>query len=183
MKYLIVSDIHGCMKRFQQVLDFFNAGNYDMMITLGDLLNYGPRNGLPQDGLDAMAIVDALNAMADKIVSVRGNCDSEVDQMLLNFPCLSDSAVLVTPQGKRLFLTHGHLFSPKSKPALGIDVFCSGHTHLWELERDEQGTVILNTGSITFPKEGRPATFATLDEKGVLRVHLLDGEPLKEIQI
>lgn len=182
MKYLIVSDIHGCLSRLNQVLNFFEEQKYDMLVLLGDILNYGPRNGLPEDGLDAMGIVDRLNAMSDRIVAVRGNCDSEVDQMLLSFPCLSDSALLVA-DGLRLFLTHGHLFSPQSKPATGIDVFCSGHTHLWGLDKDDSGCVILNTGSITFPKEGRPATFATLDEERVLRVRLLSGEPLKEIRL
>lgn len=175
MKYLVVSDIHGCLPTLEKVLSFFNDNNYDMMLILGDVLNYGPRNGVPQ-GLDAMAIVDRLNAMADRIVAIRGNCDSEVDQMLLNFPMMADCSTVVNGR-QRYFLTHGHIYSPQNRPSEGIDVFFSGHTHLWELRRDGS-TLICNTGSITFPKEGREATFATIEEDGRVVVRTLDGTEL-----
>ena len=178
MKYLVVSDIHGCLPALEKVLDFYRENNYDMMLILGDVLNYGPRNGVPQ-GLDAMAIVDRLNAMADRIVAIRGNCDSEVDQMLLEFPMLADSSMVVSGK-RRIFLTHGHIFSPDKRPCKGIDLFFSGHTHLWELRKDGD-TVICNTGSITFPKDGRPATFATIEEDGSVAVRTLDGNILQQI--
>ena len=94
MKYLIVSDIHGSLTALEQTLDFYRKEKCDMLLILGDVLNYGPRNGLPE-GLNPKAIAERLNAMADKIVAVRGNCDSEVDQMLLDFPILSAYAVVV----------------------------------------------------------------------------------------
>ena len=81
MKYLIVSDIHGCFPALQQVLSYYDSASCDMLLILGDILNYGPRNGLPE-GLNPKLIAETLNAMADKIVAIRGNCDSEVDQML-----------------------------------------------------------------------------------------------------
>lgn len=177
MKYLIVSDIHGSLPRLRSVLDFFDKEGYDMLLLLGDLLNYGPRNGVP-DGLDAMGIADSLNAYSDKIVAVRGNCDSEVDQMLLHFPMMADYAIVVI-EGKRVFLSHGHKFNASDIPAESYDAIITGHTHLWMLD-SVNGKTLCNTGSITFPKEGRPATFATIDEDMTLRVRLLDGSIIKE---
>lgn len=98
MKYLIVSDIHGCLPALEQVLQFYRVHHYDMLLILGDILNYGPRNGLPE-GLDPKGIAEKLNEMSSDIVAIRGNCDSEVDQMLLNFPILSDYT-LVADEGK-----------------------------------------------------------------------------------
>ena len=180
MKYLIVSDIHGSLPALERVLDFFHKEHYDMLCILGDIINYGPRNGLP-DGLDPKGIVERLNPLADRIVAIRGNCDSEVDQMLLDFPILSDYALLVEG-GQRIFLTHGHVYGEQHLPRAGFDVFIYGHTHLWKLERDEQGRVICNTGSPTFPKQQRPATFCTLENRN-LSVRLLDGTILKTIAL
>lgn len=98
MKYLIVSDIHGCLPALEQVLQFYHTHHYDMLLILGDILNYGPRNGLPE-GLNPKGIAEKLNEMSSDIVAIRGNCDSEVDQMLLNFPILSDYT-LVVDEGK-----------------------------------------------------------------------------------
>lgn len=180
MKYLIVSDIHGSLPRLSKVLEFFDAGHYDMLITLGDLLNYGPRNGVPE-GLDAMGIVEKFNERADRIVAVRGNCDSEVDQMLLSFPCMSDYVLLVVG-GRRIFLTHGHKFNEDNIPPVGIDAFFYGHTHLWKLERNDRGIVICNTGSVTFPKGGNVPTFVTIEENGLIVMRDLDGNVLKSLK-
>ena len=103
MKYLLVSDIHGSLPALERVLHVFEQEHCDLLCLLGDILNYGPRNGLPE-GLDPQGIVQRLKPYADRIVAVRGNCDSEVDQMLLPFPIMSDYALLVD-EGKRLFLT------------------------------------------------------------------------------
>lgn len=176
MKYVVASDIHGSLPRLEKVLAFFNTGNYDILVILGDILNYGPRNGVPE-GLNAPAIVERLNHIADKVIAVRGNCDAEVDQMLLSFPMMADYVLLVI-DGKKFFLTHGHKYTPDNRPRLGIDVFFSGHTHLWELERRED-VLFCNTGSITFPKGGNEATFATIEE-GKIQIRNLDGTILKE---
>jgi len=150
-----------------------------MLCVLGDILNYGPRNGLPE-GLDAPGIARRLNSMADDIVAVRGNCDSEVDQMLLHFPMMADYAVLVD-NDKRLFLTHGHVYNDQQPPPCRHDTMFFGHTHLWCLERQDD-TVICNIGSITFPKDGREPTFASYAD-GTIRVHRLDGEVLKSLEL
>ena len=94
MKYLLVSDIHGCLPTLQQVLDFYDRNQYDMLLILGDILNYGPRNRIPE-GIDPKGIVELLNNRKDSIVAVRGNCDAEVDQILLEFPIMADYAIIV----------------------------------------------------------------------------------------
>ena len=107
MKYLIASDIHGSLPALESVLDVYDREHCDMLLLLGDILNYGPRNRIPE-GIDPKGIAQRLNAMKESIVAVRGNCDSEVDQMLLDFPIMSDYAVVVD-EGRRMFLTHGHV--------------------------------------------------------------------------
>lgn len=127
MKYLIVSDIHGSLPALEQVLAFYREQQCGMLCILGDILNYGPRNGIPQ-GLDPKGIAEHLNAMADEIVAIRGNCDSEVDQMLLDFPILSDYALLID-NGKRFFLTHGHIYNEDRLPKGRFDcLFMVTHT-------------------------------------------------------
>lgn len=176
MKYLLVSDIHGSLPALEKTLEFYHQQKCDMLCILGDILNYGPRNSLPE-GLNPKAIAERLNGMANQIIAIRGNCDSEVDQMLLEFPILSDY-VLIADNGLRLFLTHGHIYNEEKKPKGYHDYFFYGHTHLWKLEKQNQ-TVICNTGSITFPKGGNVATFATY-EAGTVSIYSLDGILLKK---
>ncbi len=179
MKYLIVSDIHGSLPALERVLDFYKENECEMLCLLGDILNYGPRNGLPE-GLDAKGIAERLNAMAGQIVAVRGNCDSEVDQMLLEFPIMADYVMLVE-NGKRIFLTHGHKYNENNVPRLAVDTIFYGHTHLWKLEKTD-GVTVCNTGSVTFPKGGNPPTFAVLDN-GSLTVYRLDGVVLGTLRL
>ncbi len=171
MKYLIVSDIHGSLPQLKKVMHHFEEMDMDMLVILGDILNYGPRNSLPE-GINAQGVAGCLNKHADRIIAVRGNCDSEVDQMLLDFPIMADYA-LIADNGKRLFLTHGHIYNEERMPKLGFDIFCYGHTHLQKLEQKGE-KIILNTGSITFPKAGNEPTFATFDGD-MVRIHRLDG--------
>lgn len=179
MKYQIISDIHGSVTALERALEFFDRERCDMLCILGDILNYGPRNGLPE-GLDPKSVAARLNAMADKVVAVRGNCDSEVDQMLLDFPVLADYALLVD-EGKKLFLTHGHIYNNDNRPKGKFDGLLYGHTHLWMLENSGDG-VVCNTGSVTFPKGGNPPTFA-MYEKGSISILGLDGAVLKSMSL
>ena len=171
MKYLLISDIHGCLPALQRALRFYEEQKCDMLCILGDIINYGPRNQLPE-GLDPKGIAELLNGMADDVVAIRGNCDSEVDQMLLRFPIMADYLLLVDGD-KRLVLTHG--------PLGRCDALVYGHTHLWELTRTPQG-VVCNLGSITFPKGGNPPTFATY-ENGVISVYQTDGTLLQTMKL
>lgn len=173
MKYFLFSDIHGSLPRLEQALAISEKEHCDMLCLLGDILNYGPRNGVPE-GLDAMGIARKLNTLSDRIVAVRGNCDAEIDQMLLEFPMMGDSTMLVD-EGHRILLTHGHLPLPKG----GYDAVVTGHTHLWQLEKQES-QILCNTGSITFPKGGNVPTVATYDH-GLFRILDLNGTLLKEL--
>ncbi len=179
MKYLLVSDIHGCLPALEKVLHFYDNNHCDMLCILGDILNYGPRNTIP-DGIDAPGIVAALNKRAKDIIAVRGNCEAEVDQMLLHFPILSDYTMLVD-NGKKLFLTHGHIYNKVQLPQAGVDAIIYGHTHLWELSR-QNDVLIANTGSITFPKGGNEPTFITYED-GTFTIFNLDGKALKQERI
>lgn len=179
MKYLIASDIHGSLPALERVLDVYSRERCDMLLLLGDILNYGPRNRIP-DGLDPKGIADRLNAMARDIVAVRGNCDSEVDQMLLRFPILADYAI-VADDGRRMFLTHGHVYNEEHTPPCRHDMLFYGHTHLWKLEPDSHGTLVCNTGSVTFPKGGRQATFAICDG-GEVSIRDMQGNTVKALK-
>ncbi len=179
MRYLIASDIHGSLPRLEQVLRHFEAMRMDMLLLLGDLLNYGPRNSLPE-GLDAKGVANRLNEYADRIVAVRGNCDSEVDQMILNFSMLSDHAVVVD-NGVRMMLTHGQHLCPRHQPPMGYDILLYGHTHRWLLD-EQDGKIICNAGSITFPKDNNVPTFATYIDN-CIAVRSMDGEVLKEMEV
>ena len=175
MKYMILSDIHGSLPALQKALDIYRGTGCQMLCLLGDILNYGPRNGLPE-GLDPKGVASLLNAMASDIVAVRGNCDSEVDQMLLQFPIMQDS-LLIVDNGVRLWLTHGHVYNSGRKPAASADVLFYGHTHLWELYADADGTIVCNTGSPTSPKGGNKPTLAIYDN-GCITLMTTDGEVL-----
>lgn len=179
MRYLLVSDIHGSAPRLRKVLEYFEKEKLDMLLILGDILNYGPRNGVPE-GLDAPAIVSMLNPLSDRIIAVRGNCDAEVDQMLLTFPMMGDYAMVVD-NGVKIYITHGHNTNETNMPVTGCDIFVYGHTHRQKLEK--QGDVVVcNTGSITFPKDSNPPTFATYAD-GVLNLHTLDGDIINRLEI
>ena len=179
MKYLLLSDIHGSLPALDKALAFGRAQQCDMILLMGDILNYGPRNGVPE-GLDARGIADRLNALADRIVAVRGNCDSEVDQMLLQFPIMQTYTLLVD-EGRKILLTHGHVYSDSQLPPGNFDAVICGHTHLWHLER-MGATVGCNTGSITFPKGGNPPTLGTMD-RGLISIFTLEGQLLKRLQL
>lgn len=182
MTYLIASDLHGSRRAVERLLQIMDEGAYDRLLLLGDFSNYGPRNSVPLD-LDAQAIVEMLNARADRITAVRGNCDSEVDQMLFRFDMMRDYCLLrysdssASQRELQLFLTHGHIYNDLRRPGLGIDVLLFGHTHLWRCERQADGLVVCNPGSITFPKGGNPPTYATLED-GILAVRQLADQSI-----
>lgn len=181
MKYLLISDIHGCLPALVKALDFYEHEKCDMICIMGDIINYGPRNRIPE-GIDPKGIVERLNALSDKIIAVRGNCDAEVDQMLLDFPIMETYALLVDG-GKRYLLTHGHIYNKENLPKGPYDAIIHGHSHLWELSHTEKGIAVCNTGSVTFPKGGNVPTFATLED-GKFKMYSLDTlEVLAEMNV
>ncbi|WP_407429135.1 phosphodiesterase [Treponema sp.] len=186
MKFLVISDIHGSASSLETVLATFEK-DCDALILCGDYLNHGPRNPLPE-GWDTKKTAELLNAHKEKIICVRGNCDSEVDQMMLSFPCLNAYTTITVPASsaiRRIFIHHGHLYSRKEltewlpKGTLVI----SGHTHITEME-EENGNFYFNPGSISLPKcaDGKTCGIIEEDGNGKLKVKLytIDGKPVKE---
>ena len=152
VKYVIASDIHGSSTWCDRLVKAIEQESPDQVILLGDLLYHGPRNPLP-DGYDPPKVASALNAMAEVITAVRGNCDSEVDQMVLDFPCLADYA-LVVDGSRKLFCTHGHVITPDDPPHLPQgSFFLSGHTHV-KVNEKRDGIQEVNPGSVSLPKDG-----------------------------
>ncbi|WP_455425255.1 phosphodiesterase [Dryocola sp. LX212] len=170
MKLMFASDLHGSLPATEKVLEIFSRSGAQWLVLVGDLLNHGPRNALPE-GYNPAKVAEELNTVADKIIAVRGNCDSEVDQMLLNFPITAPFAQILLP-GQRLFVTHGHLFNPEKLPPLAPhDALIFGHTHLPVAEiRD--GIYYFNPGSVSIPKGGFEASYGMLNDD-VLTVHTL----------
>ena len=162
MKIVFMSDIHGVPSALKAALSAAETLDWDRLVLLGDLLYHGPRNGVP-DFYDPVEVAKMLNALKDRIVAVRGNCDAEVDQQMLEFPMLGDYAVL--DAGKEtFFLTHGHLWNEYKLPPLGMGtVLAHGHTHIPELKRLECGLTIFNPGSVSLPKGCSERSFGYFD--------------------
>jgi len=162
MKLFFASDLHGSLPATEQVLDKFRQSGAEHLVLLGDILNHGPRNPVPE-GYQPAQVAELLNQYADQIIAVRGNCDSEVDQMLLSFPMMESYSWVLMESGQRLFLTHGHLYNSDNRPVLKRgDVIAHGHTHIpcAELKGKQY---IYNPGSVTFPKGGYPASYGMLN--------------------
>lgn len=170
MKLLIASDLHGSAYWVKKLMDFAESENPDKLILLGDLLYHGPRNDLPT-GYAPKEVIPMLSAWRDKIIAVRGNCDAEVDQMVLPFPCMADSSQILV-DGKILYLTHGHHESPENLPALPEgSVFLSGHTHV-KIDKVINGVHCLNPGSVSIPKDGSHSCMVY--EDGVFTVKIFE---------
>lgn len=175
MKFLIASDIHGSFKYCNELLAAFKRENADKLLLLGDILYHGPRNPLPEEYAPAK-VAEALGAVKEKILCVRGNCDSEVDQMVLPFPITADYAA-VYADGVNIYLSHGHREVP---PLCGNDVYITGHTHVPLCER--RGYLHLNPGSVSLPKENSERGYILFDN-GTFYFKTLGGKIFKEVKI
>ena len=152
MKLVIASDIHGSAFWCEKLMEVIEEVKPDKVVLLGDLLYHGPRNDLPRD-YAPKKVIPMLSRLSDRILAVRGNCEAEVDQMVLPFPCMADFALL-SCDGITMYLTHGHKWNPEQLPPLGQgDVFLYGHTHV-KLDESRNGTRCLNPGSVSIPKDG-----------------------------
>ena len=165
MRLLVASDLHGSVESLLFLLEKARELTPDALVLLGDLVYHGPRNPLPQ-GYDTRSVLQTmpdLSALPCPVMAVRGNCDAEVDQMVLNFPVLADYAVL--PVGQRLvYVTHGHVFNLNHLPPLAPgDILLHGHTHVPAWTNFGQGSLYLNPGSVSLPKESTAHSYMTLE--------------------
>lgn len=180
MRALIASDIHGSAAAMRTLTERIENFAPDKIILLGDLLYHGPRNDLPE-GYAPKQVIPLLNERKSIIRAVRGNCEAEVDQMVLEFPCMADYIELEL-DGLRILATHGHLFDgPRIPASNGFNVVMSGHTHVKVLEWNAKGIIHLNPGSPSIPKDGA-ASYATYED-GVFSLHSMDGGIIKTLAV
>ncbi len=173
---MIASDIHGSARWCRALLEAFDREGADRLLLLGDLLYHGPRNALPEE-YDTKAVAALLNARKDALLCVRGNCDCEVDQMVLDFPILADYCVLFSA-GRAVYATHGHVFNAQTPPPLRPgDVLLHGHTHVPAHERFGADNLCLNPGSVSLPKGGSAHGYMLLSD-GVFLWRDMAGETM-----
>ena len=162
MKLVIASDIHGAADACGRLMATIERESPDRVVLLGDLLYHGPRNELPAD-YAPKRVIEMLNSLADRVIAVRGNCEAEVDQMVLAFPCMADHNILLDPEsGTTLFLTHGHVYGPGYHNSVDAwpklperSALVYGHTHVKVSEKNEaHGAWVFNPGSVGIPKDG-----------------------------
>ena len=154
MKYMFASDVHGSAYYCRKMLDAYKEEKAERLVLLGDLLYHGPRNDLPKE-YAPKEVIAMLNDMKREIYAVRGNCEAEVDQMVLQFPVMADYCIL-NLDGRTFYATHGHVYNENNLPPIQEgDILIHGHTHVLKAEQKE-GYVLLNPGSVSIPKEGNP---------------------------
>ena len=177
MKLMFASDIHGSRAWCEKVRERFEAEAPERLILLGDLLYHGPRNNLPLE-YDPKGVIAILNSMKEHLLCVRGNCDAEVDQMVLHFPILSDSALLVL-DGLTIHATHGHIHGPDTPPPLRQeDILLCGHFHV-PVRRDCGRYTYLNPGSAALPKENSPHSCMVLEGGQFTWLDVVTGQPFQ----
>ena len=177
MKWFIASDIHGSEYYCKKMLEAFERERADRILLLGDLLYHGPRNDLPKD-YSPKAVAALLHGVKEKIFCVRGNCEAEVDQMLLEFPVMADY-ILISAENRLIFATHGHKYNESNLPPLSKgDILLHGHTHVPKCTEYES-FLYINPGSVSIPKEESRHGYMTLEGK-IFRWFTLEGEQRME---
>lgn len=181
MKLLFASDIHGSEAYLSILVDIYKKTEADKLILLGDLLYHGPRNELP-DGYNPKSVIKILNTFKKDILSVRGNCDAEVDQMVLDFPILADYATLFV-DGLEITLTHGSTYNPQNPlPVKKDGIVMFGHTHVPSKEIVD-GVYYLNTGSVSIPKNNSPRSYILYENGTFYWISLVDGNIFDKLEI
>lgn len=180
-KLMFASDLHGDLASTEAILDRFSAEGAERLILLGDLLYHGPRNPLPPTYSPA-EVLKLLNRVGERILAVRGNCDADVDQMVLSFPMMAEFG-WICADGRVLYLTHGHRFNRENPPSIAPgDCLLQGHTHIPEMTAFGKNSLLLNPGSAAIPKNGTPRGYLIL-ENGLFSFRDLSGvEYLRERQ-
>jgi len=174
MKIMIASDIHGSAFYCRELLAAFEKEHADKLLLLGDILYHGPRNDLPKE-YAPKEVIAMLNGIKNRLLCVRGNCDTEVDQMVLEFPVLADYGVLYVGE-RMIYVTHGHVYNMTALPPLQAgDILLHGHTHIPAWTSFGEDNWYLNPGSVSIPKEGSAHGYMILEEKN-LTWKTLSGE-------
>ena len=177
-RILIASDLHGDAECVKTLLEQYRSSGAERLLLLGDILYHGPRNDLPK-GYAPKEVISLLNGVKEELLCVRGNCDTEVDQMVLDFPILADYAY-VTVDGHTFFATHGHNFNMSKLPPLKKgDILLHGHTHVSTVESFGNENLYVNPGSVSIPKENTPKGYILYDN-GRLLFKALSGETFRE---
>ena len=180
MKLMIASDIHGSAYYCEKMVEAYKREQADRLLLLGDILYHGPRNDLPKD-YAPKEVIALLNERKDDLYVVRGNCDAEVDQMVLKFPIMADYCIIMDGE-RTIYASHGHIYNENNLPPLkNGDIFIHGHTHVLRAEKRETYT-ILNPGSVSIPKEGNPPTYAIFED-GVFTIKDFEGNIVKSIEL
>lgn len=180
MKLMIASDIHGSEYYCEKLLERYKQEKADKLILLGDILYHGPRNDLPK-GYNPKGVIELLNACKDEILCVRGNCEAEVDQMVLDFSVLSESMILYL-DNRMVFATHGHVYNKENLPKLKKgDILLHGHTHVQALE-ECNGYLYLNPGSVSIPKNGNEHSYMIYEDATYI-IKNLEGKEIKSLKV
>jgi len=181
MKFLIASDIHGSAYYCKLLLERIETENADRVLLLGDILYHGPRNDLPRDYAPKQ-VIEMLSPLKDKLLCVRGNCDTEVDQMVLPFPILADYAV-ISAEDRIIYATHGHNYNEEKLPPLTYgDILLNGHTHIPKCV-DHGDYIYMNCGSVSIPKENSCHSYMIFEDDEFIWKNLENGETFLEFQI
>ena len=174
MKYLIASDLHGSAFHAKKLIENFNAEKADKLILLGDVYNHGPRNPLPEE-YAPMEVSKILNGIKEKLIVIKGNCDSAVDTMISEFDFIENA--VVTSLDKTVFLTHGHVYNKDKMPKTKFDAVIYGHFHTGFIEKIDD-TIVANAGSLSLPKGGTANSYMILED-GVLTLKTVESQTIK----
>ncbi|MCI8275042.1 MAG: phosphodiesterase [Lachnospiraceae bacterium] len=177
MRLMIASDIHGSAYYCKKMLERYREEGAERLLLLGDLLYHGPRNDLPRE-YAPKEVISMLNEAKEELLCVRGNCDAQVDQMVLQFPILADSMILYL-DGRTIYATHGHVYNEEKLPPLKKgDILLHGHTHVQAME-DRGDYIYLNPGSVSIPKNGNENSYMVYED-GSFTIKNMDGIRIRD---
>lgn len=158
MKFIIASDIHGSAYYAEKLLNILQSEKADKLVLLGDIYNHGPRNALPKD-YSPMKVSQLLNSIVDKLIVIKGNCDSQVDTLISDFSFIDE--MIITSLDKSVYLTHGHIYNKDNLPKVKVDALVYGHFHTGFIQKID-GLTVANAGSISLPKNQTPHSYLVL---------------------
>lgn len=178
MKFLLASDLHGSAFYAEKLKELFELEKADKLVLLGDIYNHGPRNPLPKD-YAPMKVAEILNSLKQKLIVIKGNCDSQVDTLISEFSFIED--LVIVSGGKTVFCTHGHVFNKDKMPQTHFDAVVYGHFHTGFIEK-QGATTIANPGSVSLPKNDTPSSYILIEDER-LTLKDLDGKVIENASL